>query len=180
MSWFILADSALFFYVAIPIGLLVLCYLVEGAENIGLATVGLVITLTTLQVFSDVHPLSYIVNDPLRSLVIAAVYIALGVAYVWFKWTSYTRMAARKIASVLKSDSSNDLVYAIRVSGYRSIPLKVSDHKSKIMGWMAYWPISAAWTVLNDSLRRLFEVIYDRIAVSLQRISDRAFADLTK
>ena len=180
MSFLMLADSALFLYVFLPVFLIVMCWLVEGTENVGGATIGLGIVLLALQLFSDVHPLSYIVNDPLRALVIAALYVLVGIGYVWVKWFSYVNTAARKISEVLTSGSTNDLEYARRLTGYRSIPLKVGDYKGKIIGWMAYWPISAAWTMLNDPVRRLFEAVYNGIAKSLQSISDKAFNNVIK
>ena len=180
MNFLMLADRVLFLYVGIPILLLFLIWLVEGTESIGIATVGLGIVLTALQLFSDVHPFSYIINDPIRSVVIGALYILVGVGYVWLKWFSYVNTAVRKISEIMTSSSTNDIEFACRRAGYKSIPLKVSDYKTKIIGWMAYWPISAVWTLLNDPLRRLYDAIYNGIAASLQAISDKAFSGLKK
>ena len=180
MSFLMLADSALFLYVVLPILFLSLCWVIEGTENVGGATIGLGIVLVAMQVFTDIHPFSYIINDPFRALVVAALYVLVGVGYVWIKWFSYVNTAARKIAEYMASGSTNDIDYACRRAGYKSVPLKVSDYKGKIIGWMAYWPISAAWTVLNDPVRRLFEAVYNGIAKSLQSISDKAFSGISK
>lgn len=59
-----------------------------------------------------------------------------------------------------------------------SLPLKVTKHKSRIMTWLAYWPFSAAWTLLNDPLRHLYNFLYERIGGSLQAISNRVFRDI--
>ena len=178
MSFLMLADSAFFLYFLIPIVLIGLCWLVECSEHSVSATVALGLVLVVLQLFTDVRPFSYVMNDPLRASVIAAGYVILGIGYVWYKWSSYTRMAARQIRNSLASNSRMDANDAARRLGYRSIPLQVSTYKARIMGWMIYWPLSLAWTLLNDPIRRLYEAIYNSIAKSLQEISNKAFKDI--
>lgn len=66
---------------------------------------------------------------------------------------------------------------ALRNAGVtRPLPLKVREHKSLILAWMAYWPASLVWTMANDPVRRAFEAVYDRIGGSMQRMSDRKFS----
>lgn len=55
------------------------------------------------------------------------------------------------------------------------LPLRVSENKARIISWMAYWPASMAWTVLDDPFRRAMVAIFERIGGSLQRMSDRRF-----
>jgi len=175
-----LAESAFFLYFLIPAALIGLCWLVEGSEHSVGATVALVLVLVVLQLFTDVRPFTYILNDPLRASVIAAAYVVLGVGYVWYKWTSYTRMAARNIRNYIVENPNTESYQAARYLGYRTIPLQVNAYKARIMGWMIYWPLSLAWTLLNDPVRRLFEAIYNGIAKSLQEISNQAFRDIPK
>jgi hypothetical protein len=175
-----LADSAFFLYFLIPAVLIGLCWLVEGSEHSVSATVGLGLVLVVLQLFTDVRPFTYMMNDPLRAGVIAAAYIAIGIGYLWYKWSSYTRMAARNVRAYMAKYSNVSSLDAARYLGYRSAPLNVGHYKARIMGWMIYWPLSFAWTLLNDPLYRLYVAIYDKIAYSLQEISDRAFSDIQK
>lgn len=49
------------------------------------------------------------------------------------------------------------------------------DHKARIMIWMAWWPWSMLWTLLNDPIKRLFRAIYRALLTRLQKISERAF-----
>jgi len=177
----VLSDSVLFLYLVLPCIFLSLCWLTEATDHAGSATICILLFLGLLQMFSDIHPFTYIINEPIRSALIAGVYVVCGVVYVWFKWMSYVNTAVRKInANRNDYGSTRDPESTARYLGYKSIPLKVSDYKSKIMGWMIYWPASAAWTILNDPIRRLFEAIYNKIAKSLQDISDKAFSDITK
>ena len=59
-------------------------------------------------------------------------------------------------------------------------PPKVSDHKSNIMLWMSYWPISAIWTIINDPIKKLFTLIFNKIKNGMQAMSDNIFAPLVK
>jgi hypothetical protein len=54
----------------------------------------------------------------------------------------------------------------------------VSDNKSRIMGWMTYWPWSALWTLINDPIRRFYRWAYTQLRGLLQGMSDKAFKDL--
>ncbi len=51
----------------------------------------------------------------------------------------------------------------------------VTQHKSEIIFWMTYWPVSLIWTCIDDIVKKLFEHIFNVIRSSLQGISDRAF-----
>lgn len=181
-----LAESAWFLYIVMPLTFILLCYIVEGTHNVGWATTGVVIALLALQFFTDIRPLSYVVSNPIETLIIIAIYVVLGVGYVWLKWVSFTRSSARKMKDYLKAQystttyTSDQLNSAAMYLGFYSCPIKVSNYKVKIMGWMIYWPISGAWTLLNDPVRRLFEFVYESIAVSLQEISNNAFKDISK
>jgi len=65
-----------------------------------------------------------------------------------------------------------------KAAGLKAIPPSVVDEKPRIMAWMIWWPLSAAWTIVDDPVRRLFQHIYHRIAGRLQAVSNRAFQDL--
>jgi hypothetical protein len=67
-----------------------------------------------------------------------------------------------------------------KAAGLKAIPPSVLDEKPRIMGWMVWWPLSAAWTIVDDPVRRMFQEIYHRIAGHLQAVSDRAFQGLGK
>lgn len=176
----VLSDSVLFLYLVLPCIFLSLCWLTEVTDQAGYTTICVGLFLGLLQMFSDVRPFTYMLAEPIRSALIVGVYVVIGTVYVWLKWISYVNTAVRKINANTDKYPPRDPDSIARYLGYKSIPLKVSDYKSKIMGWMIYWPASGAWTVLNDPICRLFEAIYNNIAKSLQDISDKAFSDITK
>lgn len=51
----------------------------------------------------------------------------------------------------------------------------VDENKSKVIGWMAYWPTNAAWTFLNDPLRKLAKQCFKSIRGILEAIAARTF-----
>lgn len=59
------------------------------------------------------------------------------------------------------------------------IPLKIREHKARIVFWMMLWPVSIFWFAVNQSLRRAILAAYNSIAGWLQNFSDKAFADMS-
>lgn len=53
---------------------------------------------------------------------------------------------------------------------------EASKHKAAITEWIAFWPISFAWTMLNDPVRKIVNYIFSRIKGTFQRMSDSMFA----
>ena len=52
--------------------------------------------------------------------------------------------------------------------------------KNRIISWIVYWPPSLFWTLLNDPLRRIGQLIYEAVTKSLKSISDSAWRDEDK
>lgn len=64
--------------------------------------------------------------------------------------------------------------------GEREYPLtkpNISDHKSDIALWVIYWVPSLFWTLLNDPLRKIANLIYDLIYNQLKAINDYIWKD---
>ncbi len=53
-------------------------------------------------------------------------------------------------------------------------------HKEQIVCWVAYWPWSGFWTLMNDPIRRLFDRIYDSVAGFLGEISDQVYKGINE
>jgi hypothetical protein len=53
-----------------------------------------------------------------------------------------------------------------------------SRHKSSIMFWIGYWPFSVIWFLISDLVREFAEFVYNKIAGTFQRLSDRMFSNL--
>ena len=70
----------------------------------------------------------------------------------------------------------------VRQTGTRRSILKplVSRNKRRILLWMAWWPWSAIWTVINDPVRKIFRTLYNSIKGWLQAVADRMYRDIDK
>jgi hypothetical protein len=55
---------------------------------------------------------------------------------------------------------------------------QASAHKSQIVGWMAYWPVSLVWTMIDDPVRRAFLALYDVAGKTYQKIANNDFRDI--
>lgn len=49
------------------------------------------------------------------------------------------------------------------------------DHKARILIWMAWWPWSMIWTLLNDPIKRAFRAIYRWLQGYLRKVAIKAF-----
>lgn len=179
-----LADYLFFWWIAIPVAAIFFMATIEYGKSV-LATFVFFVILGLFQVFTDVKPLQYIMHNPLESAVIAALYVGIGVVYVWFKWWSFCGDIVRALKSDLErlpqlGKNWKDGTYYVKSNGYnyklKDGRIPVNEHKARIFGWIFYWPTSAAWTLVNDPIRRLFNFIYDRISGGLQKIADAAMA----
>lgn len=78
------------------------------------------------------------------------------------------------VNSIISTDSINTIAKQITPIGLK--------HKSLIISWISYWPLSVIGTLLNNPFRRLFEWIYDSLSGLYDRIADNhkneAFKDL--
>jgi hypothetical protein len=59
-------------------------------------------------------------------------------------------------------------------SGLKS-EIRVSDHKSRITAWIAYWPWSLLWNITGD----FFSMLYDAMVNAYQHIADHALNKFT-
>lgn len=57
------------------------------------------------------------------------------------------------------------------------IPLKAWNHKSKIISWMCYWPLSLLWSLIDDLVKNIFDFVYRKLGSMLNKISERVWRD---
>lgn len=55
---------------------------------------------------------------------------------------------------------------------------ELRHNKGRIIMWMAYWPFSMLWTIINDPIRKLFRQVYHSLEGLLQRITDSVWKDI--
>lgn len=161
-----------------PILFIVLAILTEASDRYGLSTFIVIVSALTLQLFSDIHPFTFIVNNVLETIFIVIGWFLVGSVYATVKWWIYVNKIARKIK--IAKDSEKILYYADHRTDALGdiVPLQVSDYKGKITGWISFWLFSLLGTLLNDVLLEFAEWLYSQIGGILQKISNKAFSGL--
>jgi hypothetical protein len=104
-------------------------------------------------------------------LFLFGLYIAAGVAWAFAKWYFFLLSKREELAGKIKSmyvDSTTD--------ASKFIPT-ANKNKARIISWMTYWPFSGLWTLVNDPVKKAFQVAYGRVESYFDRISNSMFAD---
>lgn len=141
------------------------------------ATVVMIATALVAWWFYDFNIITYILNNAGLVSAVVATYFVMGVIWARGKWEFFIR-GARRAYEEVRNMYANKMPSSFDYYGKQSVPPQIRDNKSRFMIWMAYWPASMLWTLINDPVRRLFEWVYTSTAASLQRSSDNVFSDI--
>lgn len=162
----------------------------EATESPILGAISIIIAGVLFYCVADVNWIGYIKDNPLKSLLWLGVYFTTGTVWCISKWFFFCIKMRNKFRVAKNSFfekhnlSDNTIPFALKdawkhLVRYSSLeyPPKVSSHKKRIVRWIAYWPFSALWTLIDDFIERLARTIYLAIRVFLQSISDRVFVN---
>jgi hypothetical protein len=106
-----------------------------------------------------------------------ATYGVVGGAWSVFRWFKYCRKWITgnpyedATTSELK-DWHNGVEIRLNPEQYYAKNLKPSEHKSRLIGWIVYWPFSFLWTIAGD----LITSIYESLAGIYHRVSTHVIA----
>ena len=134
---------------------------IASIENDHYKTPTAVLALLGLIYWKDITATGY----GWQTIVIAiAIYAIVGIIWSAFRWFKYVKSHAeeyRKIyGNTLKEDRMRELKRMV----------DVTDNKSKIVGWVAWWPWSMFWNLLGD----FFTFVYEQVQGIYQKIADKA------
>lgn len=101
-------------------------------------------------------------------LIGVGVYALAGGAWSVFRWFKYCREFVTKNPYQGVTDYSNGSGVRLTAQEYFSKKLRPSEHKSRLIGWIAYWPWSLIWNIVGDTLT----AIYDALANVYQKTAD--------
>jgi hypothetical protein len=145
-----------------------------------------------------------IVANPVLWLKLAALYFAVGTVWSFLKWFSYlhrvkdelrkhkenyvhkTKVELQDNGQFYDNDFAGFAAYLndMRYFGYGSshtietradVVPTMADNFRKLVRWIAWWPFSAFWTILNDPIRRLVEFIVRRLRTAYDGLANRVF-----
>jgi len=98
-------------------------------------------------------------------------YLFFGGLWSVFRWFKYCRdyiAKNRYDTNHPDSDYSGGREVKLTAEAYYKKKLRPSEHKSRLIGWIAYWPWSLIWNIAGDTLT----AIYDALANVYQKTAD--------
>jgi hypothetical protein len=183
MFYELIVFGSIWFWAATVIPFLLLIAFVEN-EKSGMALFTLVATFAAFAAFGDKQWLTWVTHNPLTILYYVAGYIGVGILWGIVKWFFYCLKQRDKYEALRKLYTEEGKPFNKetfkRLAGYQynegDFPPNIKEHKGRVVFWMAYWPVSALWWVLNDPLTRLYNMLYHRLAVVFDGISKKMFS----
>lgn len=188
----LIAVGSLLFWTALLIPFAILIALVENEES-GWAAITTIATVAAGFMFLDRATVQAVLHNIIP---FAAVYLAAGVVWGFVKWfffilkirDVYEKIRAeflvRTNATVIDETNRDKFWSEITTRSsyllpsryhFNSFPPKASENKGRIVFWMAYWPASALWTILNDPLTRFYKMVFNRLLTIFEGISNKMF-----
>jgi hypothetical protein len=101
-------------------------------------------------------------NHAIDVLMYALIYLVVGAAWSVFKWWLYVRKAADNLREIIveyNALTEPKPVWTNYLTRYREMP-KVSDNKSKIIDWIAFWWFSVIQTFFGEWMHEIFTAVY--------------------
>lgn len=90
------------------------------------------------------------------------------------KYARYIDSRMKNYGNVAYTDARFDPTLIVN----KMVKPLASKHKSSITQWIAFWPVSLTWTLINDPVRKVANYIFNKIKGTFQRISDAMFAGI--
>jgi hypothetical protein len=112
-------------------------------------------------------------HNPLLLIVGLVGYLLLGVLVAVVKWYFFLLNVRDKINDNDFMPGNSKTKYVEVRARPVALPVSVKNFKTRIIGWMTYWPWVAIWTLIDDPIRRVFLRIYHAMAAKLQAMADR-------
>lgn len=194
------------FWLLLAVWIVALFVSVEYFERGWAAFACTVAYLAALYFGFHVDVLHILVHHPILILVGMALYFPIGGAWAFFRWYMFVHAQLDKYiefktqwliskgqtsfddipdslkeewAKYLDGVDKNSYIADLRRKDIVKPPL-VREHKSKLLRWIGYWPISVISWAFNDMVRGFCKMIYSSIANWLQDMSNKIFEKVKK
>lgn len=192
---FVLLDGMML-YGALIIAFLFILFCLEN-DKPGWCTIDIIVVLVALQFLTNIHPLQFVLQNPVYIVFYVLGYLAIGTGWLFVKWPVHVYKIKNKFDAIkddmmkrFKRDYGNlsgyfnadntltDIGTQKFLSlcaydiGERSLPINVKVYKSRLYMWWICWPASVFWTIFADFVKSIWNFVYNTIAGWLQKISD--------
>ena len=161
--------GGIWFWLIVLVSIISITALMENEKNV-IADIIFVATIFALYKFGCQEPIrnlwNFISTHALLSVGLFLLYFLAGTGYSIVKWALYV------------SDGKQHLIDKGKT--FYASQWTPDEHKSKIMHWMIYWPISGIWTLISNPIVKLFNKIFNSIKVVYQNISNKIMKDMVE
>lgn len=110
--------------------------------------------------------LSFAIANWQMTLLIIAAYGIVGGIWSVFRWFKHCKNYVNKCKVLIDKDPDNFFSRAYGHTEYKQNPekwfadkLRPSDHKSKLIGWITYWPWSLLWNIVGNFITSIYDVL---------------------
>lgn len=190
---FLLAGG-FFFYLLLVIFAGFLFYAVE-ADSGWYASWTVIVFVIILAQATDIALFTWVLAHPLGAVKYVVYYFLIGSAWGVAKWYFYCiklrsiardvktfflndkKISGTEIPDTMKDDFIKVVVNSRHYHDYK-FPPQAMDHKSDWLMWATYWPISCAWTMINQPVKYVFEFVYAHLGGMMQKIANMVFKDI--
>lgn len=139
--------------------------------------------------FTGAVPLLWYLRDHWTTILVCILgYIVLGACWGVAKWWFFLhnkgdeyeaqrasfQKAWNDATEQFKTSYKND--YKEWIASSKGYPPTFLHHKADFTFWMAWWPFSMFWTLINDPLKRIYRFIVQQLSGMLTRMSNAVFA----
>lgn len=172
-------------------------------ERFGWATFLLILGVSVAQLFHVADLFGWVKTHGVETVIYTLVYVGVGVVWSFIKWFSFLMSFRDKfrqhkaaflsgltpplnpdgqVPDNMMEDFRNYLnrqEYSRRGvfrDNLLSARPRAVNNKARIVSWMSLWPCSFIGTVLNDPIRRLFNLLFSWFKGLYQKMSDAIFA----
>ncbi len=200
----LLAFGTLWFWLFLGLTFALMVALTEY-EKPGWALTSIVAGLVLLNWANNGSVLSWIIHHPIYVAGGFVGYFVIGVLNARYKWGKLVYQCRQKLDDLVSEflkerklegktipaeleDEWADHFSHFKSHNYYDVssgtptaekPL-LKTHKALVTTWIAYWPWSVFWTLLNDPIRWAVEEIVNAIKGWFQGVADDAFKDAPK
>lgn len=158
---------------------------------IGWSTFSVVCVLAIFQFGTSFKPFTFVLEHPVVTIGYFALYVLLGVTWSYGKWWLLNHRHNEPVKQLRRKFLAENNITGDKVpedqlltwerychsflpgrGELSEVKLRAFEYKIKLIGWVALWPLSFAWTIVNDPFVKFFNYLYDLLLNSYQDITN--------
>jgi len=190
----VILGVSIWFWIVMVLGFLGLIWTTETESPLLAATIVGASALVAHSIFG-VSIFALVASNPLIAIGALFGYLVAGVLWAFPKWYFFVRNRRDQYLNQIRGflrgcgydqwdsattvpDEYLDRYFKQFGQRRRSIIPLARDHKSRIIHWMAWWPFSMIWTLINDPIRHMFRWTWETLRGTFDAIARSAMGGI--